>query len=93
VVERQVPDDSVPLARESDCELLGDIERSVGVNGEQRIKVAEANFAILRARVTGERAGKRADEEEWATASPHDTRETGSGKRETGNGKRVTGNG
>jgi hypothetical protein len=34
VVERDVAVDSVPLTRESDCQLLGDIERSVGANGE-----------------------------------------------------------
>ena len=50
VVERKVADDSIPLAREADCELLGDIERSVGVNIDQRIKVADADGAALRAR-------------------------------------------
>jgi hypothetical protein len=55
VAERQVADDSVPLTVEPDCQLLGDIERSVGVNGEQRIEVTDADRAALRARVTGER--------------------------------------
>jgi hypothetical protein len=56
VVERQVADDSVPLTCESDCQLLGDIERAIGVNGEERIEVADANGAFLRARTSGERA-------------------------------------
>ena len=55
MAERQVADDSVPLAREGDCELLGDIERSVGVNGEKRIEVADADGAALRARGSRER--------------------------------------
>jgi hypothetical protein len=57
VVERQVADDTVPLTREADGELLGDIERSVGVNGDQRIKVADAQASVrvLRARGIGER--------------------------------------
>ena len=55
MVERQVAVDSVPLARESDCQLLGDIERSIGVNGEQRIEVADADGASLRARGARER--------------------------------------
>ena len=59
VVERQVAVDSVPLSRESDRQLLGDIERSVGVNGEERIEVADANGAALSARVMGERAERK----------------------------------
>jgi hypothetical protein len=58
VVERQVADDSVPLTCESDCQLLGDIERAIGVNGEERIEVADANGAFLRARIDGERTEK-----------------------------------
>jgi len=56
VAERQVADDSVPLTRESDCQLLNDIQRSVGANGEKRIEVADADGAALRARIIGERA-------------------------------------
>jgi hypothetical protein len=55
VAERQVAVDPVPLAREADCELLGDVERPVGVNGEKRIKVADAYGAALRARGSRER--------------------------------------
>ncbi len=33
-----------------DGELLGDVERSIGMNGEERIEVAEAERAALRAR-------------------------------------------
>jgi hypothetical protein len=55
VVERDVAVDSVPLTGEPDCQLLGDIEGSVGVNGEQRIEVADADGATLRARGARER--------------------------------------
>ncbi len=55
VVERDVAVDSVPLACEADCELFGDIERSIGANGEQRIEVPDADGASLRARGTRER--------------------------------------
>jgi hypothetical protein len=55
VVEREVAVDSVPLTGEPDCQLFGDIEGSVGVNGEQRIEVADADGAPLRARGARER--------------------------------------
>jgi len=55
VVERDVAVDSVPLPRESDRQLLGDIEGSVGVNGEQRIEIADADGAALGARGACER--------------------------------------
>ena len=55
VVERQVADDSVPLTVESDRQLLGDVERPIGVNGEERIEVLDADGAALRARITRER--------------------------------------
>jgi hypothetical protein len=55
VVERDVAVDSVPLTGEPDCQLLGDIEGSVRVNGEQRIEVADADGAALRARGARER--------------------------------------
>jgi hypothetical protein len=55
VLERQIADDAVPLARESNREVLDDVERSVGMNGEQRIEVADADRAPLRARGARER--------------------------------------
>jgi hypothetical protein len=51
VVEREVSNDAVPLASESDRQLFGDIERSAGANGEQRIEVPDANRAALCARL------------------------------------------
>ena len=53
--EGQVADDSVPLTAESDRQRLGDVERSIGVNGEERIEVPDADGAALRARITRER--------------------------------------
>jgi hypothetical protein len=50
VTERQVADDSVPLTCESDCQLFGDVERAISVNGEKRIEVADADGPALRAR-------------------------------------------
>ena len=64
VVQRDVAVDSVPLAGEADRELLGDVERSVGVNGEQRIEVLDADGARLRAGVLCKRGGKRAGQDE-----------------------------
>jgi hypothetical protein len=55
VVERDVAVESVPLTRESDRQLLGDVERSIGANDEQLIEVADADGAPLRARGRGER--------------------------------------
>jgi len=43
------------LADEANSELLGDIDRSVGVNRVQRIEVADADRALLRARELRER--------------------------------------
>jgi len=63
VVERDVAVDSVPLSRESDRQLFGDIERSIGVNGEQRIEITDADGAPLRARG----ARQREKEEESPT--------------------------
>jgi hypothetical protein len=62
VVEREIPIDPVPGAVETDRQRLGYVERSVATDGEQRIEVADANGAALRARRTGERAEKEADE-------------------------------
>ena len=55
MVEREVAVDSIPMAREADCQRLRDIERSVGVNIDQRIEVADADGAALRARDIRER--------------------------------------
>jgi hypothetical protein len=55
VTERKVANDPVPLAVESDRQLLSDVERAVGVNCQQRIERADANGAALRARITRER--------------------------------------
>jgi hypothetical protein len=64
VVERDVAVKSVPLTCESDCQLLGNIERPIGANDEQRIEVADADGASLRARGACER---EEDEEECPT--------------------------
>jgi hypothetical protein len=42
------------------------------VNGEERIEFAEAQGAALRARVTPEREGERADKKECAPDRLHD---------------------
>ena len=63
MAERQVANDSVPLTRESDCQLLNDIQRSVGANGEKRIEVADADGAALRARIMDERAERNQEYE------------------------------
>ena len=55
MAEGKIAEDSVPLAGEADCQSLGDIERSVGVYGEQRVEVPDANRAALRARITRKR--------------------------------------
>jgi hypothetical protein len=97
VMERQIADDSVPLSIEPDGQLLGDVERSVGVDCEQRIEVADAERATLRANVIAERESECANEEERAATRK---REAGRGKGdggwgmgEAGNGKLLTGNG
>jgi hypothetical protein len=55
MMEREVADYSVPLSREMDSEPLGDVERSIGMNGEERIEVADADGARLRASGARER--------------------------------------
>jgi hypothetical protein len=55
LTKRYLTVDSVPLADEANRELLGDIDRSVGVNRVQRIEVADADRALLRARKLRER--------------------------------------
>jgi len=72
VLERQVAIDSVPLTREPDRDLLGDVERSVGMNGEERMKLRTRIEAGLRARINPEREDECADEEEWGALSSHD---------------------
>jgi hypothetical protein len=55
VLERQVTLESVPAARKSNSEVFDDVERAVGMNRKQRIEVADANRAPLRARGSRER--------------------------------------
>jgi hypothetical protein len=55
LTKRYLTVDSVPLADEANRELLGYIDRSVGVNRVQRIEVADADRALLRARELRER--------------------------------------
>jgi hypothetical protein len=55
VLQRQIADDAVPLASESNREILDDVECAVGMNGQLRIEVADADRASLRARGTRER--------------------------------------
>jgi len=55
VLKRKVALESVPRARKANGEVLDDVERAVGVDGEQRIEVADANRAPLRARGSRER--------------------------------------
>jgi hypothetical protein len=55
LTKRYLTVDPVPLAGEPNGELLGDIDRSVGVNRVQRIEVADADRALLRARKLRER--------------------------------------
>jgi hypothetical protein len=43
------------MSVEDERDLLGDVERSVGVNGEQRVEGADADGALLRAREIRER--------------------------------------
>ncbi len=64
MVEREVAVDSIPMAREADCQRLRDIERSVGVNGEKRIEVADADGVALRA------GGSRKREEQEGEECP-----------------------
>ena len=66
VMERQIANDPVPLAVEPNGQLLGDVERSVGVDCEERIEVADAERAALRANVTAERESECAKKEERA---------------------------
>jgi hypothetical protein len=55
VLERKVALDPVPRARKPNREVLDDVERAVGMNGELRIEVADADRAPLRARGARER--------------------------------------
>jgi hypothetical protein len=59
VLQGEVADNAVPLSDEPNREVLGDVERAVRVNGEQRIEVADADRAPLRARGSREREKKR----------------------------------
>jgi hypothetical protein len=55
LTERYLTIDSIPLAGEADGELLGDVDRPVGFDGVERIEVADADRALLRARELRER--------------------------------------
>jgi hypothetical protein len=59
VLEREVALDSVPRAGKADREILEDVERSVGLDRDLRIEVANANRAPLRARGSRERAEEK----------------------------------
>ena len=83
VMERQISDDPVPLPIEPNRQLLGDVERSVGVDGEERIEVADAERAALRAGVVRKRKRECADEQECAATRK---REGGRGMGEAGSG-------
>ena len=67
VVKGEIANDPVPLAGEANRQLLGNVERSVGEDSEQRIEIADANGAVgfLRARWLCERE-ERGEEEEAA---------------------------
>ena len=55
MLKREIADDAVPLTREPNREVFNDVERAVGMNGELRIEVADADRAPLRARGSRER--------------------------------------
>jgi hypothetical protein len=59
VLEGQVTDDPVPLSGEPNRQVLSDVEGAVGMNGELRIEVADADRAPLRARGSREREKER----------------------------------
>lgn len=59
VVQREVAIEPVPRAGEADGELLDYVERSILVDGEERVKLAQAYVAFLRARRLDERAEKK----------------------------------
>jgi hypothetical protein len=59
VLEREIALESVPRARKANREILDDIERAIGVNGEQRIEITDADRAPLRARGSRERAEEK----------------------------------
>jgi hypothetical protein len=67
VMERQIAIDPVPLTLEADGELLDNVERAIGIDGEQRVVIPNANGTLLRLRVSGECAGKDPGEEECAS--------------------------
>ena len=57
VLEGKIAIEAVPLTGETDRELFDDIHRAVGMDGEERREVADADVALLlRARLGGERA-------------------------------------
>jgi hypothetical protein len=56
VMEREVAIEPVPRPREADGQLLDDVERSILVDGEERVELPDPDVARLRARPRGERA-------------------------------------
>jgi hypothetical protein len=61
LTKRYLTVDPVPLANEANRELLGDIDRAVSVDGIERIEVADADRALLRARKLREREEQEED--------------------------------
>ncbi len=59
VVQREIAIEPVPRPGEADGELLDYIERSIPVDGEERVELAQAYVAFLRARRLDERAEKK----------------------------------
>ena len=51
-MQQDVAIDSVPLPIEANGERLDDVEGAVGVDGEQRVEIAEANGTFLRTRIS-----------------------------------------
>lgn len=59
VVQGEVAIEPVPRPREADGEPLDYVERSILVDGEERVKLPQAYVAFLRARRLDERAEKK----------------------------------
>lgn len=59
VVKGEVAIEPVPRPREADGEPLDYVERSILVDGEERVKLPQAYVAFLRARRLDERAEKK----------------------------------
>jgi hypothetical protein len=61
VMQREIAIDPVPRSVEADVEGLDYVEIAIGADCEQRIEVADANVASLRARFRRERAEKKSN--------------------------------